>query len=97
METTMNVKVESKKVAVSNRGDANSTYIFEGVVNVKDGNTNVESGNIFGSDGTWLGGFYESEGGQLNITYETKDDRAAILAEMETFVEAAKACAIANA
>lgn len=97
METTMNVKIESMKAVVSNRGDVNSTYTFEGIVNVKvDSNANVESGSVFGNDGAWLGSFSESDGGQLNITYETKEDRAAILAEIETFVETAKAFAVAN-
>lgn len=93
----MNVKIESLKATVSNRGDVNSTYTFDGTVNVKnDGAANVESGNIYSTDGAWLGSFSEYDNGQLNITYETKEGRAAILAEMETFVEAAKAFAVAN-
>lgn len=93
----MNVKMESMKAVVSNRSDIDSTYTFEGVVNVKVGSSaNVESGSIFGNDGAYLGSFSESEGGQLNITYDTKEDRSAILAGIEAFVPAAKAYAIEN-
>lgn len=93
----MNVKIESLQATVSNRGDVNSTYTFDGTVNVKNDDTaNVESGNIYSTDGARLGSFSEYDNGHLNITYETKEDRAAILAELETFVEAAKTFAVAN-
>lgn len=93
----MNVKIESLKATVSNRGDENSTYTYEGTVSVKnDGTAIVESGSVYDAEGTWLGSFSEYDNGQLNITYEAKEERAAILAGIEAFVPAAKAYAVEN-
>lgn len=84
------MKIESLKATLSNRDDETRAHTIEGTVNVRNGNANVENGNVYGDNGEHAASLSEYENGQLNITYSVKSGRAAILSEVEDFVEAAK-------
>lgn len=84
------MKIESLKATLSNRDDESRAHTIEGTVNVKNGKANVENGYVYGDNGEHAASISEYENGQLNITYNVKSGRAAILSEVETFVEAAK-------
>lgn len=89
------MKLVSINAHLSNAEKADRSYTIEGSVRIDSNTVSVEGGTVTAADGSYLGGFSEY-GDNLNITYQTKEERSAILAAVEGFVTDAKAYAADN-
>lgn len=92
------MKLEILKATLSNRDEENRIYTFEGDVHVgKTGAVSVDNGNIYNAQGESIGTFSDySDGNQLCINYQTKENRSAILEKVETFIGESKTWAAEN-
>lgn len=89
------MKLVSINAHLSNAEKADRSYTIEGSVRIDSNTVSVEGGTVTAADGSYLGSFSEY-GDNLNITYQTKEERSAILAAVEGFVTDAKAYAADN-
>lgn len=89
------MKLVSINAHLSNADKADRSYTIEGSVRIESNTVSVEGGTVTAADGSYLGSFSEY-GDNLNITYQTKEERSAILAAVEGFVTDAKAYAADN-
>lgn len=89
------MKLVSINAHLSNADKADRSYTIEGSVRIDSNTVSVEGGTMTAADGSYLGSFSEY-GDNLNITYQTKEERSAILAAVEGFVTDAKAYAADN-
>lgn len=89
------MKLVSINAHLSNADKADRSYTIEGSVRIDSNTVSVEGGTVTAADGSYLGSFSEY-GDSLNITYQTKEERSAILAAVEGFVTDAKAYAADN-
>lgn len=89
------MKLVSINAHLSNADKADRSYTIEGSVRIDSNTVSVEGGTVTAADGSYLGSFSEY-GDNLNITYQTKEERSAILAAVEGFVTDAKAYAADN-
>lgn len=89
------MKLVSINAHLSNADKADRSYTIEGSVRIDRNTVSVEGGTVTAADGSYLGSFSEY-GDNLNITYQTKEERSAILAAVEGFVTDAKAYAADN-
>lgn len=89
------MKLVSINAHLSNAEKADRSYTIEGSVRIDSNTVSVEGGTVTAADGSYLGSFSEY-GDNLNITYQTKEERSAILAAVEGFITDAKAYAADN-
>ena len=89
------MKLVSINAHLSNADKADRSYTIEGSVRIDSNTVSVEGGTVTAADGSYLGSF-SGYGDNLNIAYQTKEERSAILAAVEGFVTDAKAYAADN-
>lgn len=83
-------RVVSATVEVSNSGDTARVYDISGEASVSGSTLNDIHGSVT-QEGAQLASFNAySEGTQLNVSYSTQCDRAAILGAIENFIAGVK-------
>lgn len=83
--------VTSMTANVNNSNETDRVFDIEGNVEINGGEARVAFGTVRKADsGENYATFSEYDNGHLNITYEAKEGREGILAEVEAFVQKAK-------